>query len=106
MMIGFDCIQLHDDDSYESWSGQVEIHNAIHPYEVEVRARDSSFFIILGESTHGHYVCIPDWNVGCPLSTFRDIYWNTERLSRILSPVDASSVASAISAVADILLEF
>lgn len=104
-MIDFDCMHLHDDDTYDSWSGQVKIYNTTQPYEIEVCARGSSFFIIFGESTHGHYICIPDWDVGCPLSTFRDIHWNTERLTRSLSPVDASSVASALSAVADILLE-
>jgi hypothetical protein len=59
----------------------------------------SSIDVIIGTSKYGNYVCIPNFEVGCYLFSFDDIYYNTERLSRIIGNVDGITVAKAIKSL-------
>lgn len=70
---------------------------------MEVTARGSSFHVIFGSHSHGNYLCIPNWDVGCELADYSDVFWNTERLSRIISYSDAITIATAIKEAGEIL---
>lgn len=96
----FKCINKKGKNT-ESWTGSIKyIRKVVHHYEMEVDARGSYFHVIFGEHSYGKYVCIPNWDVGCELSNYTDLFWNTERISKqIRSIVDAISVATAIKAV-------
>ena len=73
---------------------------------MEVSAREAFFYLIFGQYSHGgNYLCIPNWDVGSELADYSDIFWNTERLSRRLKPVDAVTVARALAAVKPYLIE-
>jgi len=62
---------------------------------MEVNTRGSYFHVIFGKYSYGNYVCIANWNVGCELSSYTDLFWNTERISKQMnSKIDAISVAS------------
>ena len=50
---------------------------------------------------NGNFICILEINVGCPLSNWDDIFWNMERLSQLMNPVDAATVVYGIRALAD-----
>lgn len=82
------------------WSGIIKnIKRNGSYYEMEVNARGSYFHVIFGTHSYGKYVCIPNWEVGCELTDYTDLFWNTERISMQMSIVDAISVATAIKAV-------
>lgn len=64
----------------------------------------SSLHIIIGKTKQGNFVCVPNFDIGCYLSRFSDIFWNTERLSSLIGPVDGATVAIAIQYMEDKLL--
>lgn len=65
-------------------------------YEVEITGRGSTFHIIAGPHSNGHFLCIPNWEVGCELAAYNDIFWNSEKISKQLSAVDTITVASGL----------
>ncbi len=65
-------------------------------YEVEITGRGSTFHVIAGPKSNGHFLCIPNWEVGCELAAYNDIFWNSEQLRKQLSPVDTITVASGL----------
>ena len=67
--------------------------------EMNVNGRSGSFTVLLGSYRNKeHYICIPDLDVGCPLSfDLQDIRWNSERLGRHMNRIDAITVASAVA---------
>lgn len=60
---------------------------------------------VVGSYMSGQYICIPDIDVGCPLSSFSDIFWNRERLSAHMQKTDAEMVAYALKALSEYLDE-
>lgn len=83
------------------WSGRAGLaaHTASMA-ELIVCGRGSRMDVIIGKYRGGLYLCIPDINVGCPLSSMSDTFWNQERLSGQMNPVDAATVAWALRAAA------
>lgn len=87
-----------------TWTGEInKIKGVKENCEMEVTARDYYFHVIFGAHSYGNYVCIPNWNVGCELADYSDIFWNTERLSKIISTADAITIATAIKEAGQIL---
>lgn len=88
------------------WTGHITLLSHVPPYEMEVNARGSYFHILFGLHEYGHYLCIPNWNIGMELSGLTDRFWNFERLVNThpnLSEVDAISITDSLAAVADYL---
>ena len=56
---------------------------------------------VVGSYRSGQYICIPDIDVGCPLSNFSDIFWNRERLSAHMQKTDAEMIANALKALSE-----
>ena len=50
-----------------------------------------------GLAKNRNFICIPGIDVGCPLAGLTDVFWNSERLSQIMNPVDAETVVKAIA---------
>lgn len=46
------------------------------PYEVQINANGHGFHAIFGSQINGHFLCIPDWNMGCELGPYEDKFWN------------------------------
>ena len=67
--------------------------------EIEVEGRSGTSTVLFGEYRDGeHYICVPDLDVGCPLSfNVQDISWNSERLGRHMNRIDAATIAHAIA---------
>lgn len=81
----------------DRWSGEIRlICHSDNCYEAEITGRGTYFHIIAGEHRHGNFICIPNHDVGSELSDFQDLFWNTERLSRLLKKVDAVTVANGL----------
>ena len=69
-------------------------------YELKIESR-SGFIVVLRKTSYGNFACIPDYDVGCHLSTLNDLFWNSERLREIMNKVDAITVAHALQAIAE-----
>ena len=67
--------------------------------EMEVEGRSGTCTVLFGEYRDDeHYICIPDLDVGCPLSyNVQDISWNAERLGHHMNKIDAATIAHAIA---------
>lgn len=83
------------------WTGQAEIvFQTADTAELIIHGRGSRMDAIIGRYRIGLYVCIPDINVGCPISSMSDFFWNRERLSEQMNQTDAVTVAWALKAAA------
>jgi hypothetical protein len=103
-MIQFHCSYQWDDGSKDAWKGTVNqiIHFGSH-YEVLILSR-SSLRVLVGQSTSGLFACLPDFSVGCHLSTLNDTFYNSEKLIHALdNAVDGTTVAYALKALASVL---
>ena len=74
----------------------LDFHYSDTCYEAEITGRGTYFHVIAGKHRYGNYICIPNHNVGSELSGFRDLFWNTERLSGLIKKVDAVTVAHGL----------
>ena len=60
----------------------------------------SGFVFFIGKYTNGgSFISIPAFNAGSYLVDYDDYFWNNERLSAIMNPVDAATVAEALRAL-------
>lgn len=94
----FECIRSVDSKK-EIWNGEITSY-AINNKSIDIYVQSrSSFHIIIGKSTYGNYVCVPNFNSSCYFSTFGDVFWNTERLVELIGEVDCITVVNAIKYV-------
>lgn len=100
----FKCTNTPDRDcpAHErEWTGQVGIAiQTADTVELIIHGRGSRMDAIIGKYRTGLYICIPDINVGCPISSMSDFFWNRERLSEQMNQTDAVTVACALKAAA------
>lgn len=82
----------------QTWTGTLELLEcSSSSCEAVVEARGSSFHLIAGSYQNGNYLCVPNYGIGCELSSFSDKFWNREQLRRQVNDVDAESLVCAIS---------
>lgn len=62
--------------------------------------------MLLGQSSYGNFACMPDFGAGCHLSELNDIFYNTEKLCRVLGKIDGITVANAIASFYEELVPF
>lgn len=87
-----------------SWIGEInKIKGVKTNCEMVVTSRGSYFHVIFGSHSYGNYICIPNWDVGCELADYSDTFWNTERLSRVISYENAITIATAVKEAGQIL---
>ena len=46
---------------------------------------------------------MPDFNAGCFLADLNDVFWNMERLTKVLGKVDGITVANALVSLSEII---
>lgn len=103
-MIKFRCTYQWNEYEKDDWDGSVNkiVHYGSH-YEVFITSR-SSLRVLIGKSSSGLFACLPDFFVGCHLSTLNDTFYNREKLIHALdNPVDGTTVAYALNAMASVL---
>jgi len=80
----------------QTWNGKVtRLVNYGSHYEISIDSR-SGFFFLVGHCVNGNFISIPAFNIGSDLADYSDYFWNNERLSDIMNPVDAATVAEAL----------
>lgn len=101
----FSCTGPADGDGCERrWGGEIKItHRSINMVEFIIYGRSSCMNGVVGKYMSGQYICIPDIDVGCPLSRMSDIFWNKERLSAHMQEADAVTVTYAMKALSEYL---
>lgn len=103
MVLSYQC-HGHQDMFPKTWSGHIRLLRRTPPCEMEINTRGSYFHILFGPHEYGHYICIPNWNIGTEISLLTDRFWNLERLINTypnLSVVDAISISDALAAAAE-----
>ena len=80
----------------KSWTGSISTfkNHGTH-YEFLIQSR-SSIMVVFGKTSRGYFACMPDFDVGCHLANLNDVFWNTERLTKVLGVVDGVTVASSL----------
>ncbi len=64
--------------------------------EFIAKGRGSSMHAIVGPQANGNFLCLPAYGVGSELSAYTDVFWNYERLSQLMGPVDATTLTTAL----------
>lgn len=99
-MAQFTCTHIYADGTKSTWTGTATLLRKLDAFaEIRISGRGTSLLVLVGEFRRGRFICIPDINVGCPLSRWDDIYWNIERLSRLMNETDSVTVAHGIKAL-------
>ena len=99
-MLKFECT-MKTEKKTQKWSGMItKLTEFGSHYEFKIESR-SGFIVVIGKTNCGNFACIPDYDVGCHLSTLDDLFWNSERLCEIMNKVDAITVAHALQAIAE-----
>lgn len=88
-----------DHPQNSEWTGHAVIAgHTLNTAELMIYGRGSCMDTIIGRYQNGLYLCIPDINVGCPLSSMSDLFWNRQRMSEQMNTTDAVTVAYALKA--------
>ena len=86
------------------WNGKIKItRRSLNMVEFIIYGRSSCMNGVVGKYMSGQYICMPDIDVGCPLSRMSDTFWNKERLSAHMQEADAVTVAYALKALSEYL---
>lgn len=98
--MNFKCRHTYADGETTEWIGTVRPTKKTKDLtEAVVSGRGSSFTVIAGKYINGNFICIPELNVGCPASEWKDVLWNKERLSGLMNETDAVTVAFGVKAM-------
>lgn len=95
----FECRQRKKGGAMSTWQGRWSIYKMEERHiELDVYAGGWGFHTIVGRYTDGHYLCIPEWRVGCALSmSLCDTHWNYSSIAHCLKPFEAMSVTAALA---------
>ena len=94
----FTCAIDEDKAHPTNWTGTLELLTEKAPYEAVVNSRGNYYYFIYGKYQNGFYITIPEWYIGCPMSDYRDIYWNKNSLKAAgMDIYDAETIARAVS---------
>ena len=88
----------------QTWQGTIELIRTSEGHiEAAITGRGSYLHIITGPQVNGKYICIPNYNVGSELSSYKDFFWNKEQLNRLLGVIDGTTVGTGLTYLPDIL---
>lgn len=97
-MITYECINQH-----EAWECSIEIKRYIEPYEMNICSDGNLYHVLIGSHSHGNFICIPNWEIGCELAGLSDSFWNIERLTKHVGPRNAISIAEGLKLIKEAL---
>lgn len=69
------------------------------PYEAILETCGYQFHLLFGSQINGHFLCIPDWHMGCELARLDDISWNTDAILRTDSNLDYEDSTAVVYAL-------
>ena len=75
----------------------IEDRNITNVHHIGIEYDGNYYSVIFGKYVNGGFCFIPNWNVGCELAGFGDVFWNKESIGRVLKSKRAAGViATAI----------
>ena len=93
----YECSYVNDEGNMSVWPASWELVGAGKDYEeLKIRGRGTCYHIVIGCYSNGNYLCIPEIDIGCALSSLNDAFWNYDRLSRILGSTDAVTISQGL----------
>ena len=88
----------------QTWQGTIKLISCTYDHvEATMTGRGSYFHLITGPQINGYYICIPNHNVGSELASYGDLLWNKEQLARSMGVIDATTVATGLTYLPDII---
>ncbi|TDW07917.1 hypothetical protein EDD63_1821 [Breznakia blatticola] len=91
----YNCI--YEDDDLIEWEATVEhTGNNKENHETIFTGRGSKIIAVIGQSTNGNWICFPEREYGCYLSSLDDVFWNQEKIENGLGIIDAQTVAKGL----------
>lgn len=85
----------------DEWNGNIrniKLQNNVYEFWIESK---SSIMVVFGSTSRGGFACFPDFQVRCHLVSLKDKFWNTKKLVEILGKVDGTTVAAALTKLAE-----
>lgn len=93
----YECSHTDDDGDMSVWPASWELVGAGENYEeLKIRGRGTCYHVVIGCYSNGNYLCIPEIDIGCGLSTLDDVFWNYERLSKLIGTTDAVTISQGL----------
>lgn len=96
--LSFTCSRRWENGHRDEWSGTITALKSYANYiEFLINSR-STLYVICGKGERGFWICVPDYMVGCNLSSWlSDTFYNTEKLlAATKNEVDAITIAEAL----------
>lgn len=96
---GYDHVVTH--------KGTLALINSKPPYEAAVHTKIYTYNFIYGKYHDGYYFTIPEWFIGCPVSTYKDIEENAKCIEEAgMNACEAYVAATALSNLKKALDQF
>ena len=94
-------IKCHDENAElrneNEWIISIEIQRRTQTgFEAKIIDGAWMYYIVAEKFRYGYYLCIPNWNIGVELSSYKDVFWNLENLSKVMKRRSAFSIIYAI----------
>lgn len=91
------CFLRNGDIEEERWDLELCIISRQGPFtEFVASGHGSHLHAITGPQTNGNFLCLPAHGIGSELASFTDVFWNYERLSTLIGPIDATTLTTAL----------
>lgn len=85
------------DGTLQEWVSEIQIIKKDEKIvEIKIIARSTSINIILGKSSTGNFIFIPNHDYGTYLSALGDTFWNCEKIQQEIGPIDAASIGYGV----------
>lgn len=83
----------------ETWEADLSVTHELSDscFEAEISARGTWFHLIVGKCRYSNFLSVISHNFSCELANFSDVFYNRERISAFLNPVDTESLVRGIS---------
>lgn len=93
-------VPAEDGGREQRWLGEVMVKShGMETAELLIYGKGSCINAVIGRYMSGQYICMPDIETGCSLSSLSDLSRNRERLSAHMNGADAVTVAHALRAL-------
>lgn len=96
MFIQFECELKKEGVVMKKWHAEFESIRIYGGYYEFVILGKRTIHGIIGKTFRGTFACFPDLKVSCLIYNFKERYFNFEKLSKVLTKIDAATVESAI----------
>lgn len=98
------CEITYDNGEVAQWNGTITMITKKAPYEVVLQGDGNKYHLIYSKYQSGYYLVIPEWFIGCEMSTYNDIVWNRGAIKRAgLNERETETIVQGISHIKQML---